>query len=226
MGDAPRSDLPSEDDPLEEEAAVPQPSTHRDSSGGERERFPGDEWLVGDSPRQVLERLVDQDPLHFEDHCRLFLRQEGYVLGLERLVLRSMARVAMEAMSYQGKPALSEWLRGRVRVAADELLREQWAEEYRDLPPMESEDRDLFLEFAEVTGIEPGLSRLACAELNQLPRRMRLAFVDVYLEGQPMKEWAEDHDCPLDEAGDLITQAINRISITLEERRTQDGEDQ
>lgn len=131
--------------------------------------FAGSESLVADSPREVLHRLLDGDPLGIEDRCRTRLRQKAFFLNPERLFQRALARVSFAAVDYSGKPSLGRWLDGCVDLALEDLRSEQYEEEFHKLPPEESDDGAFYAHFAHRTGIEVPLTRLACLALNNLP---------------------------------------------------------
>lgn len=154
------------------------------SKGSDRPSFPGSEWLVASRPRDVLQRLLDGDPLRLGIRTERALSDHGVYLARERFKLRAIARVAFDAMRYRGEPALDAWLEARIDKAMHELLDEQRDEESRGLPVGASEDADYYAAFASAIGIEPELARLTCVALNRQPPRARRIFKSLVIDKQ------------------------------------------
>lgn len=178
--------------------------------------FAGSEWLVADSPREVLHRLLDGDPLGIQDRCRTRLRQKAFFLNPERLFLRALARVSFAAVDYSGKPSLGRWLDGCVDLALEDLRSEQYEEEFHDLPPEESDDGAFYAQFAHRTGIELPLARLACLALNNLPPETRLAFQAVGMEGKSVHRYVAEGHGPPDRVRQLLRHAALSVLLALE----------
>jgi len=85
------------------------------------------ELFAGGSPREVLGRLLDGDPLDIGGRTRSKLKEKALLLDVERWTLRSMARVAFAAPRWDGTTALLEWIDGLVDRAASDLLDEDRA---------------------------------------------------------------------------------------------------
>lgn len=77
------------------------------------------------SPREILRRLADGDPLEIEARVVEVLRESGWLVDPRRLTLRAMACTAYAAPDYRGKPELSRWLRNRIEDALQQMLEEE-----------------------------------------------------------------------------------------------------
>lgn len=182
-----------------------------------RASFPGSEWLVAESPKEVLHRLLDGDPLRMADRCRLRMRKRAFFLNAERLHFKALARTAYASMGYEGHPALGNWLEECIDQAMEDMRSEQYEEEFRSLPPEQSEDGDFYANFAEKTGIEVGLARLACLALNNLPEETRLAFQAVGIEGKTVHRYVAEGHGPPDRVRRLLRSAALSVLLVLEE---------
>ena len=82
-------------------------------------------WLGAGSARQVLARLVPGDPLGLRPRVARRLREEALLLDVDRVHVRVLAHCARAAGHYKGRPAIEEWLQGRITEALADHLREQ-----------------------------------------------------------------------------------------------------
>lgn len=170
-----------------------------DGSRGRRdgERFPGAKVLVARSPRVVLERLLAGDPLALRRRTRGVLERERWFLPPACVLFRSAARVAYDAMSYRGRPALDVWLAGRIERAIADALVDQREEERMQLPAEDAEDGAFHAAIARRLGVEETLGRLACTILNGLPLEVRRAVHATVVERKSINRWvAEGHGPP------------------------------
>jgi hypothetical protein len=174
-----------------EEALVPK------SSGV----LPGWQTLLSGSPREVLSRLVQDDPLGLRGRIAERLRADALLLDGDRAHLRALARISRCSGSYRGRPELSEWVDGAVRESVEELVRERH-EHARRLPRArddrererrtepasapETRDGDAFEALAGPLGLEPSSMRVACSAFNVLPFADRSAFFDLVLEARDL----------------------------------------
>jgi hypothetical protein len=115
-------------------------------------------------------------------------------MPLERLVLRTMARVSLSAMAYRGEPPLAQWIRGRIDDAIDDLINEDREREFNGLP-LEHPVEHHYAFIADLLGVEPGLARRACLIVNDLPDDHRHAFWSLVIEGLSFERYiALGHD--------------------------------
>src|SRR4051812_31993837 len=80
--------------------------------------------LSGGTPREILCRIVQGDPLGLRDRVALRLHADAYLLDADRVLLRALARCARFAGRYQGRPELGSWLDEIAGQAVEEVLRE------------------------------------------------------------------------------------------------------
>ncbi len=161
--------------PREGTAPLPQP-------------FPGAELLGAGAPRDVLARLAAGDPLGLRERCLGRVKQRALLVAQDRLVQRSLARVAHAAPAYAGAPPLGAWLAARIDDAIADLVNEDREEERFGIPPTEPWDpRYAFL--GEALGIEPGLARRACIAFNDRPDDVRRAFFAIVVEGVSLRRF-------------------------------------
>lgn len=140
-------------------------------SGGDGQPADPAELLRSGSPREVLARLVDGDPLALERRSRTHLAEQALLLDGERLFLRAVARAAFAAPRLDGEVDLEAWLAGQVERAARDLVDEDRAAERAGASPPPEEERGAFL--AGALGLEPAVARRACVVFNDLPPRVR-----------------------------------------------------
>jgi hypothetical protein len=150
--------------------------------GSDRDRFPGSEWLRGERPSEILNRLVEGDPLELAPRVAKELAAGGWFVEPQRAWLRAAARTAYRAIGYRGSPPLDPWLADIVRRAVRELVEEQDMEELRGDPPETSVDAAWYEAIEGTAGLEPGFGRLACVVVNRQGRSDRIAFRKVVLE--------------------------------------------
>src|SRR5947208_4798755 len=107
-------------------------ASHRDGkeppSGGEdgfaAADFPARELLRGASANEVLSKLHRGDPLELMARCGERVRNQALLLQVDRLYLRTIARMAFAAHDYRGVPPLDAWIADVMRLAQRELLSE------------------------------------------------------------------------------------------------------
>ena len=79
-------------------------------------------WLAGRSPREILVRIVQGDPLGVRSIVASRLRARALLLDAEGVHLRALARCARYAVRYTGRPALTDWLAEQVDGSIGDLL--------------------------------------------------------------------------------------------------------
>lgn len=151
-----------------------------------------------DSPRAVLARLLDGDPLGLRPRVGERLRQRRLLIDPEAVHLCTLARIAQRLARKRGRgPARNptdRWLRERVDEAIDSLLDEA------EPGAPGSLDR-------------PARSARACAEFNRLPHPTRESFFQLVLEERSLDELARTspHSVP-----DLARRARRALQIFLD----------
>jgi len=155
--------------------------------------------LLSGSPREVLSRLVQDDPLGIRGQVAERLRADALLLDGDRVHLRALARICRTSGSYRGRPGLFEWVAIAVADSVEELVRElheqarQPTRRRDDLPRKSdggartsSEACDAFEILAGPLGLDPGSMRIACAAFDVLPFEDRAAFFDLVLESKDL----------------------------------------
>lgn len=159
-----------------------------------RETVDWKRFLATGSPREVLARLVDGDPLGVRALVAERLSASRRLLDAERVALRTLARVARFACRYRGRPEFSNWLVERCDEAIEDILDEE-REAAARTAAFAPEPSEAFTLLAEPLGIEAHLARRACAAANDCAFDERDAFFALVLEARPLDEVAQDKDC-------------------------------
>jgi len=123
--------------------------------------------LCGASAREVLAKIVRDDPLHLRARIGQRLVERSLLLDADRVLLRTFAHVAHAAARYQGRPELSVWLCTHVDRALEDCLREDRA----TVAPSEA----LRL-LATPLRLDPSAVAAACRAFNALDAESRAAF--------------------------------------------------
>jgi DNA-directed RNA polymerase specialized sigma24 family protein len=200
-----------------EESPRPKGRARDDRDGDARRRS----LLAGGTPREILCRIVQGDPLELRAHVARRLRADAYVFDADRVHLRALARCARFANRYPGRPDLDEWLDQIVREAIEDLLRE-------DLELARSLDRDgaepsaAFTALARPLGLDPAAMRRACAAFNRLGAADREAFFELLIEGRSLDELARARG---EGATELARRARRALEVLLHERAAADAQD-
>jgi len=173
--------------------------------------------LAGSSPREVLARLVNGDPLGVRARVALRLREHCYLMDADRVYLRAVARCARFSSRYRGQPSLEEWLTERVDEALGDLLGEDLehargrasagratsggtpGKQRAGAPPASgapgaggapSGTRSAFDDFARPLGLDPVRMRCACVAFNHTDLPARRAFFELVIEGRSLDDLA------------------------------------
>lgn len=170
-------------------------------------------WLAGGTPREVLARIVQGDPLELRKRVARKLRSEALLYDADRVQLRVLARCARGAPAYRGRPDLETWLERQVDDALRDLLREddersaaassairkaarrtnggssteEATRVRRDAAPGTS---GALVELARPLGLDPASLEQACQAFNRLPVADRRAFFLLVLEARDLDQLA------------------------------------
>ena len=198
-------------------------SSGEPAGGGRADRkpsYPGSELLSGASPQEVLDRILEGDPLGVQERCGQRVQERALLIDLNRLFLRSLARIAHAAPDYAGNPSLAAWLSGRIDRSIEELVAEDYEEERRGIAPQEPWDPRYAL-VSEALGIDMVQARRVCIAFNDLPDEVRLACFAVLIEGKTINRYvAEGHGPP-----ERVKELLQRGAQALSQARDDDGED-
>ena len=145
--------------------------------------------LGGGSPRVLLARLVDGDPLGIRARVGKHLRREALFLDVDRVTLRALTLCALEAARAPGPgdPGaragdLAAWLDERVDRATRAVQREDLTgppvlpDGRESSSPSVARAPDVHDQIARALGLEPAATRAACTALNLRPAEERQAL--------------------------------------------------
>lgn len=163
--------------------------------------------LSGASPREVLARLVDGDPLDLRARCAERVRSQAILLEERLLHLRAVAYVARHAPAYRGAPAFEIWIADKIRLAVRDLLVEAEEELLSGAVPQAPQDERLLL-VARVLGIEPELMARGCVAFNGAPYEVRAAFWGMVLEHRSPLAWAQQNASTPERARAALRRAL------------------
>jgi hypothetical protein len=184
---------------------------------------PGGDLLKGGSPKEILARLLAGDPLELRARCKDRLHTKALLLSLDRLQLRSVARIAHGASRWQGEPPLQAWVEERIDHSMKELMEED-VETVRSGIPQPGPDEGHYAFLSSLLGIEPHLCPRACVAFNALPDPVRLAFFAVVVEGTRLNRYvAEGNGSPQDVKAS-VERAFRALGLTDSFRRRRLGE--
>ena len=173
--------------------------------------FPGSEYLGQRTPKQVLARIVEGDPLEMRGRCKERLCTRALLLSLDRLVLRSMARVARAAVAYRGRPRLARWLNEQIDAAIRDLIAEDREKERTGpLPGGPADPHYAFV--SEALGVDPALGRRVCVVYNDLPDLQRKVFWAVIVEGKSIHRCVAEGHGPHDRLRQALADAFRAVS--------------
>ncbi len=181
------------------------------SDGGARDRnYPGHEVLGLGSSRAILARLVDGDPFEIGPRCVERMREEAFLVSLQRVHLRAVARTAYAAVHYRGTPPLAQWLRERIDESVREILAED-REAERDGSVVAEAPEPLHAHVAAALGVEASLGRRACNAFNRLPAPVRHAFFAVVIERKSVNRYVAEGNGPPSQVNAYLREASEAI---------------
>lgn len=173
--------------------------------------FPGCEVVGESTPREVLRRIVEEDPLGLEACCEQKLEELAFLVDVERIFHRAAARVAMEAPEYDGVPPLAEWLERSVERALRALLEED-QEAVRRGEMAGEETAAVANLLARTLGIEAPLARDCAVVFNGLTWILRRVFWEVVVRERSVERAAEEVGCSVDAARAYLRYALGQVS--------------
>ena len=132
--------------------------------------------LCGATPREVLARIVRDDPLRLRARIGARLLERCLLLDADRVLLRALARIARAAGRYQGRPDLGKWLDGHIDQALEDC-RVSNTEAAGRLQPAGG----AFHELARPLRLDAARLAVACARFNERDDEARRAFFQLVL---------------------------------------------
>jgi hypothetical protein len=189
------------------------------------------QWLACGSPREVLARIVHEDPLGVREQVAHALRNGAWLIDADRVLLRTFALVSRHALRYRGRPEVDVWIRALADEAITAILREDNEVERRGLlqkgvvqkgtappargagaiaqPELVREQGGAFAALARPLGLEPRAMGRACLAFNRLPLPERRAFHALVIAGRTLDEIAS-------ESGESATDIARRARRALD----------
>jgi DNA-directed RNA polymerase specialized sigma24 family protein len=192
------------------------------ASGGD---FPGKDILGHGSPREILRRIGDGDPLEIIPRSIDYARELAVLIDARRLAIRAMARTAHAAPRYSGTPPLDEWLRKMIDISVNDLIREDREEERAGIPPSEPWD-PRFAFVSETFGVEPGAARRASIAFNVLPSDVRRAFFAIAVDRKKLNRYVAEGNGPPEKVRAHVRRALEAISGHLGDGPWKEGLDE
>jgi len=168
--------------------------------------------LSGASPREILSRLVDGDPLELRSRCEARLRSQAILLDRHRLHLRTAAHVARHAAGYAGSPPIDVWLAEKIKKAVQELVAE--AVEFAAAGAItEPPEDDRLAAIAEALGMDPSVLARGCVAFNRSPYEARAAFFGLVLDGRDPHEWCRENSSTSERARAALKSALWALGV-------------
>ncbi len=189
----------------------PAPLDEQGKEPAKNKNFPGAEFLSGGSSREVLRRLHEGDPLDLDDRCFERLRHRAILLDNRRLYVRAIARIATQALRYDGIPSLAVWLDECIDWSIRSLIDDDAEEERCGNPPTEPWDPN-YAFISETLGIEPPLARKVGLVFNGLPSVTRRTFWAIVMQGKSIHRWIAEGHGPPERVQARLTYALGMMS--------------
>jgi len=131
--------------------------------------------LLTGTAREVLARLVPEDPLGLRQRLAARVRARALLVDLEPVVLHALASCALRAAGWRGEPELERWLDERAEESLGAYL------------AGDTDERDegmagALAHFAPPLSLDARALSGACARFNRLPFEQREAFFALVLD--------------------------------------------
>jgi len=143
--------------------------------------------LVG-SPREILSRIVQGDPLALRPRLAHALRERAVFVDADRVLVRALASCARNGPEWRGRPPLSDWLDERVAEAIEDVLDE---DADRGEPRIDGSPSTVVDLLAAPLGLDPARLSTACSRFNKIARRDREAFFLLVVERRTLEQASE-----------------------------------
>lgn len=152
------------------------------------EGLKGADLLRGGSIEIVFQRLANGDPLGVRFIAQKYLRRNGFILDLERVVGTSMAYAAYlaERDEYDGDPPLQVFLEKAIEQSVETIGEEDRAKEMRGEPMDPLSDPYARVGFAPE--VDPAHVRHAVLRFNGMQKAIRVPCYRVLVEGATFEE--------------------------------------
>ncbi len=186
------------------------PNTNGSERGTHEKKILWKQLLAGASPREVLARIMNGDPLELRPRVVARIRDRAWLIDVDRVLLRSFARTARFAVRYRGDPPLELWLGERIDEALADILREDLEAERR-VEPIDVHQHAAFVALAKPLGLDPARVRAACAAFNAQADDDRRTFYALVIEGRALDELARARSQSASEVGRTARRVLDRL---------------
>ncbi len=166
--------------------------------------------FVGRTPEELLGLVVEGDPLGLRERTAARLNERAWLIAADRVVLRTVARIARAAPAYRGVPDLAEWVGLAIDDAVLDLLREDVEAEAAAREPGQLE-LGAYVALAEPLGLAPVQMRRVCIAFNALDEGVRAAFQAWVVQGRTLSEAARALELPEARVAERAKQALEAI---------------
>jgi hypothetical protein len=173
--------------------------------------FPGSRLLVARSASILLDRLADGDPLELGPRLVDRMVDQAICVDGQRLIDMVVARVAHDAMGYEGEPSLDEFLNACIDKAIDAfLIREAEAESAG--APLEIPEDPYHVFFSQVLGVELPMARKISIHFHYLPLATRRAFQAIFVDQMSINRWVAEGNGPPERVMAQLKYALEMMS--------------
>ena len=173
--------------------------------------YAGVDILSGASPRRVLQRVVQGDPLGLDERCLDRLRHHAMLLSGDRLYDRAAAWIAHQSRTYRGQPELGAWL-GRCIDRSIRSLLEEDLEAERDGLPFHADEDSAYEFLSSALGVEPPVARRCALVFNHLPVPVRRTFWSVVMQRKSLHRAVAEGHGPPERARARVRYALGMMS--------------
>jgi hypothetical protein len=136
------------------------------------------EWFRVRSPREILHRLANGDPLLLRARAGSFLERHAYLLEGDALFLRTIAVIAHAGPRCRSAADADAWIEERMHEAVQELLQE---------PVRYPPEGGVYEHIGRPLGLDPCAMRRVAARFNRMEEADRQAFFRLVIRGQRME---------------------------------------
>ncbi|MDF1798047.1 MAG: hypothetical protein P1V81_02635 [Planctomycetota bacterium] len=156
-----------------------------------KRRLRGAALLQGDSPRRIMQGLMDGDPLDMDGRCGRRMEHQALLMDRARVRWRSVSYLAYLAArdGYRGNPPLDQFIERAIDQALESLIEEDWEADRSDAPI--DPELEQYASIALEADLDPRHARRVTLEFNLHPLRLRRPLFAVLVAGRGFAEVAE-----------------------------------
>ncbi|MBI5433966.1 MAG: hypothetical protein HZA52_14135 [Planctomycetes bacterium] len=177
------------------------------------EEYPGARWLRGESPREILDKLLAARALEIESRVAARLDSRAVLLDPERTYLRVLAHTARKAFFYRGDPPLGAFLEACIDRGIDDLVDED-VEAERSGAKLDAADTRYQL-IAQSLGIDAWKARRVCVVLNTSHDELRHAVFALLVQRKTLHRYVAEGHGPPQRVRELVREGLRRLSLAF-----------